>query len=394
MSLQSNELIGVLENEEAKDFITKHLDDKVEKLALSYSSKVNFDLPLCLSILKIYQKAKHKIPSFVHHRLALTDRSYQQCSSERIAKHKASILQGDSIIDLTGGLAVDSLAFAKKFERVVSVDSDPVLDELVKYNLGKLKQSKIERILGRAEDQDVADFDWVYLDPDRREGPSRKFLVSDLEPNIEMLLPLYMEMGLKVAVKLSPLLEANSLIDVWPKEIKELHFISEDNEMKEILALFYQGKQAPKLIAENLGKHPFRFEMSADTHVHIEQNWNEGSFLYFPLPALSKSRLADYYAQTLGFNRLPAFEIYQSSQKIAAVGFKAFQVLERHKRDLKRFKNLLKDKGIKGLNIWTKGSTNSPQILAQKLGIKEGGEYYLIELGAEINSLLLCKLLH
>ena len=201
MSLQSNELIGVLENEEAKDFITKHLDDNVKKLALRYSSKVDFDLPQCLSLLKIYQKAKHKIPLFVQQRLAMTERSYQQSSSQRAAEYKASLMRGTAIIDLCAGLGVDSLAFTQGFEKVVSVDSDPELHQLSLYNLNQLQVGNIQRILGQAEAQDVSSFDWIYLDPDRRQESSRKLLIEELKPNVGELLPKYMDLGKKVAIK-------------------------------------------------------------------------------------------------------------------------------------------------------------------------------------------------
>jgi hypothetical protein len=43
--LQSNEIIELLETPEAQLFLNKHKNERPENLALTYSGKVNFDLP-------------------------------------------------------------------------------------------------------------------------------------------------------------------------------------------------------------------------------------------------------------------------------------------------------------------------------------------------------------
>ena len=58
--VQSNEIIELLETPEAQLFLNKHINERPENLALTYSGKVNFNLPKLTQILHLYQKAQHK----------------------------------------------------------------------------------------------------------------------------------------------------------------------------------------------------------------------------------------------------------------------------------------------------------------------------------------------
>ena len=102
--------------------------------------------------LTLYQKAKDKLPMFISKFCYLTSKSYEQSSSEALANFKASLYSGETLIDLTGGLGIDDIAFSKTFKKVISIDIDEELDMLTKINLKKLGISNIERITAKAED--------------------------------------------------------------------------------------------------------------------------------------------------------------------------------------------------------------------------------------------------
>ena len=75
MALQSNNIIGLLENEEAKVFIANHLYDNTSTLALQYAGKVSFDLKMALKLLSIYKKSRQKLPLLTSVFGAMTDKS-------------------------------------------------------------------------------------------------------------------------------------------------------------------------------------------------------------------------------------------------------------------------------------------------------------------------------
>jgi hypothetical protein len=58
----------------------------------------------------------------------------EQTSSEITAQYKANLVNGKSMIDLTGGLGVDSYFFSKKMEQVVHCELDKNLSEIAEYN--------------------------------------------------------------------------------------------------------------------------------------------------------------------------------------------------------------------------------------------------------------------
>ena len=71
---------------------------------------------------KRLQRAKAKLPSYYAVRATLPPRAYEQSSSEQCAANKQ--LTGTSVLDLTCGLGVDTLALSRKFSRVVSLERD------------------------------------------------------------------------------------------------------------------------------------------------------------------------------------------------------------------------------------------------------------------------------
>src|SRR5690606_471588 len=114
--------------------------------------------------------------------------SIEQTSSETTAKYKAALIAGDALIDLTGGFGVDSYYFAKQFQHVIHCELDPQLSEIVRHNYSVLKIRNIDCIAGDSTDillQLNRKFDWIYLDPSRRNDAKGKvFLLADCLPDV------------------------------------------------------------------------------------------------------------------------------------------------------------------------------------------------------------------
>ncbi len=72
-------------------------------------------------------KAKPKLPTwFAANNIVFPSKiSVEQTSSEKTAAHKASLISGGSLIDLTGGFGVDDFYFAQKIKKVVHCEINP-----------------------------------------------------------------------------------------------------------------------------------------------------------------------------------------------------------------------------------------------------------------------------
>ena len=70
------------------------------------------------------QKARDKLPTWYASDDVLFPPalSVEQASSERTAQYKASLVDGALLIDLTGGMGVDTWAFAQQVGQVMYVE--------------------------------------------------------------------------------------------------------------------------------------------------------------------------------------------------------------------------------------------------------------------------------
>ena len=71
---------------------------------------------------KYLQRARHKLPRLYEAGCVIPPRAFEQSSSEESADIKA--ISGSTLLDLTCGLGIDVMNFARRFERVVALDPE------------------------------------------------------------------------------------------------------------------------------------------------------------------------------------------------------------------------------------------------------------------------------
>ena len=121
------------------------------------------------SQVKYLQRARTKLPRLYEARAIIPQRAFEQSSSEECAAAKR--MRGSRLLDLTCGLGMDAVAMAERFERVVAVERDEVLADVVRENLHRMGVENVEVVTASAEEYVSSceeHFDWVYADPDRR----------------------------------------------------------------------------------------------------------------------------------------------------------------------------------------------------------------------------------
>ena len=102
-------------------FIIGNESCDTDKLLLSASRYPDINIPICVNCIIARRKLKIKVPQWLNYPSLLfpTTLSLEQCSSECTALYKQIFIsKGDTVADLTGGLGVDTWAFALKADYV------------------------------------------------------------------------------------------------------------------------------------------------------------------------------------------------------------------------------------------------------------------------------------
>ncbi len=242
--------------------------------------------------LKYLQRARTKLPRLYEARAIIPARAFEQSSSEECAVAKR--LSGGCLLDLTCGLGMDSIAFSERFERVVALERDEVLADVVRENLRRMGIKNVEVITTSAEEYVTAceeHFDWVYADPDRRTAEGKRVVrLEDCSPDMVALWPQLQRITERVAIKNSPLFDVEEAFRLFGECGVEV--ISLAGECKEV-NIYADGRE-PQLAAEAVGRARVEYLRSEidDSPCEGEFAAEEYRWLIIPDVALQKARLA------------------------------------------------------------------------------------------------------
>lgn len=321
---------------------------------------------------KYLQRARTKLPMLYDARCIIPQRAFEQSSSQQCAAAKR--IGGGSLLDLTCGLGIDSIAFAKRFKRVVAIERDEVLAEVVRENLKRLNITNIEVVTSSAEDYITScneHFDWVYADPDRRTAEGRRVVrLEDCSPNMLELWPAIERISKRVAIKNSPLFDVDEAFRLFGDCSVEV--ISLGGECKEVM-IYVDGAE-PRLVAEAVGAG--RYEMNRDEALKAtlsSHNFTAEEYRYLIVPdvALQKARLvaaalngkADIWSNnSFGFARQKPEEVLGRTEKIISV----------EEYDSKALRRELKGKGV---DIMMRDFPTSLDEVRRKCGMRSGNTH-------------------
>lgn len=364
-----------------KSFFEMNSDADINEVLLRNRSKYKFDFSLVTEQLEIYPRAKHKLPSFVNCWCYFTRKSYEQSSSEIVAKYKATLFPGKSMLDLTGGLGVDDWAFSKNFDEVISIDKDVELNKLVRKNFGKLKAHNIQRIDGDAYDfiKKEQHYDLIFIDADRRPQSAEKRIssLSQSEPDILRLKQRLLEIGEIILLKLSPMLDLTAIIKEL-EDVNEIYIVSNKNEVKEILVVLSKPKTKIIVHAVELNENTIQtFEGGRGDSAPVDF-YDDGNYFYEPALSLIKSGLVPDYASKSGVRMLSKESVYLvSDQEVPGFFGRKFEIISRIKFGKSTVKKYMKESGITAANISKRNFPAQVVELRKMLGLKDGGSEYL-----------------
>jgi hypothetical protein len=102
-------------NTEIQSFINAHLEADISKTALLKNPFPSIDFKIIINQIEAKKKSRTKLPTwFTCKDIIYPNKiSIEQTSSEITAQYKSEIINGETLIDLTGGFGVDAFYFAK-----------------------------------------------------------------------------------------------------------------------------------------------------------------------------------------------------------------------------------------------------------------------------------------
>ena len=381
---------------EVQQFINENLNTEITKLILKGSPFNDISVQELANQIVAKQKSTKKLITWFS-----TDDIYyppkisiEQTSSEITAKYKSSLVSGDTIIDITGGFGIDAYYFSKKFKEVTHCEINEELSTIVKHNYQQLKVDNIKTFSGNGFDflkQTAQIFDCIYIDPSRRDDVKGKvFLLKDCQPYIPPKTDFFFSKAKHILIKVSPISDITNTIDDL-KNVKEVHIVAVNNEVKELLFLLERNyKKNIKIKTINYQKEGLQ-KFDFDFNEKIASTYAEPlTYLYEPNAAILKSGGFHQISKKLSLFKLHQHShLYTSEKRIDFPG-RIFKIEHLILYDKKKIMKLLPDKKA---NITTRNFPKTVAQIRKETKIKDGGEVYIF-LTTDLNNknkLIICK---
>lgn len=376
-----------VENSSAlQDFIKTHINSSLTQLAFKKMLVEGYENRFVLNQLNGQQKAKNKLPYLFENKDILypSKVSVEQSSSEKTAIWKANLVNGDTLLDMTGGFGVDSFHFSKRIKTVTYLEQNTELFSISKHNFKALNADNILPITGDSLtflENTTTPFDWIYLDPARRdEAGGRKIGLAGYFPNLLEISDLLFSKTKNVLVKVSPMLDIQQAIQqlgtiqkvivlAVQNEVKELLFILNKIKLQGLAPIVYQCVDLRKDGIEYI------YESTAQKTIQEVTYAYPKTYLYEPNAAILKAGLFKDVALDFGLEKLhPNTHLYTSDELIPDFPGRTF-ICKAVENFNKKAINAHLEK--KKANITTRNFPYTVAQIKKKLATKDGGIIYL-----------------
>ena len=417
------------------DFISQHENDDPVRLLLSRDKYPDIDIDLAVTTLEVRRKLKTKVPEWyaVPSMIYPSRLSGEQCSSSETARYKALLTLGLrsegvppetasaslrplpqprpgsagpsllscrgwpevsggtpsllKIADLTGGMGVDTWAFAQVAGEVLYNEMDEALAKAAELNFRELgvgnvrfRNCRVEP--GRVEEVlDGFEPDVIFLDPARRAEDGRKvFLIEECQPDVLGLLPELFAASRYVLLKLSPMADITMACKRLGEHVREVHVVAAGGECKELLFLLDRERTEAHSIVVVEGGHVMEIpDLVGDDGLAMRFGIpKEGDVLFEPGKALAKAGAFNLPCTRYGLMKLghhTHLYVGESIPKELRPFGKVFWILE----VLPLSNRSLKEAGKRWpqAEVTARNVSVSSDVLRKKLGCISGGDVHL-----------------
>lgn len=373
--------LAILLHPAIQQFIQKQLTKNIADIAFQKNPfEQDIEWREILNQIQSKQKAKNKLPSWFEKENIIypSSLSIEQTSSETTAEFKSKLISGETLIDLTGGFGVDDYYFAKQFKAVVHCEMNTALSEIVEHNSTVMGADNITTYAGdslHTLQQLDRRFDWIYLDPARRDDSQNKvFLLEDCTPDVVNNLAQYYHYSNNIMMKTSPLLDFHNGIKAL-QGVKCIHVVALKNEVKELLWILekdYVGTisiHSHNINGAVVDTFEHQLEDDASSNYGIP-----ATYLYEPNAAIMKSGAFNAVANHYQLDKLAPFSHLYTSDAMVVFPGRRFTIKAVINYQKSQFSTL---KQFKQANITTRNFPETVAELRQKFKLKDGGSTYL-----------------
>ncbi len=365
-----------------QEYIIQNSDQPIDvnKLILAGSPFSNVTVQELAQQIIGRSKAKQKLPTWfscpnIYYPPSL---NLEQTSSEITARYKSQQIQGHNLIDLTGGFGIDDYFFAKVFKEVIHCEMNEELSTIASHNFGILQIDNAKSLCGDGIQilNDYDSIDYIYIDPSRRhESKGKVFFLEDCLPNVPEHLDFLLSKSTNILIKTSPLLDISSGIKSL-KNIKKIHVVAVENEVKELLWFIEKGfEDELEIKTINLQKkenQEFDFIFSEENQLPLNLS-EPKKYLYEPNAAIMKSGGFTSLSNHLSIPKLHRNSHLYTSHELITFPGRRFEIIASFPYQ----KKILAKANINKANITTRNFQESVSTLRKKFKIKDGGQDYL-----------------
>ncbi len=284
------EELHILMQNSTRDSIERNIDRTPTDIALDKRVE---NSALVATQVKYLQRAKSKLPSYFAARCIIPSLAFEQSSSEATAALKS--IKGESLLELTCGLGVDTFYLSKRFNRVVTIERSEILAEVARVNFRRLGSTNIEVINSSAEEflEGYSDnFDWIYADPDRRSSEGAKLVrLEDCSPNmLSLRAKLEQVSTVGTMIKCSPMFDVDEAFRLY--EGADVEVVSSHDECKEVVIISRKDNHTQHIIASPTEGESTTFIRSEVDNTPYSKPFDPQQYKWLILPdvSLQKSR--------------------------------------------------------------------------------------------------------
>jgi hypothetical protein len=269
---------------------------------------------------------------------------------KEVALYRAEKLSlGDKIIlDIGAGIGGQTLAFSKKFKKVISIEINKKAKKILEETIKKLNIKNIQLIEGDALSKEIMQkiskekIDVVFWDTERAEQGKRS--INDLKPDIKELLKQYSKITDKIAIEIPPFTQ--DLEDLKKQGyIFEKEFISLKGQLNRLTLYFNSLKKSDISVVSLPSKEKLETTIEEITKLERIKNTNGFSYLFSISPAVVLAQLEDNLAEKLQDKIINLSEKpYLLSNEIIKSDFlQAYKILKKCKNEYKEILKNLKE---------------------------------------------------
>ena len=370
-------------------FTRQHWDDDPLPLLLQQRRYPDVDMRMAAQQIEGRQQARLKWPTLYACEEVLypPKLNREQSSSETAARYKASLTDRLStrpvVADITGGMGIDSMMFARNAASVDYVEQDATLADTAAHNFSTLGVTNIRCHCADGMawlHKNERHYDIIYIDPSRRDSNGHRMQAfEDCTPNLLEHLDFLLGRCSLLIVKASPMTDITTAT-AQLRTIRETHIVAVEGECKEVVFLVDATGQQPAPIhcVDILADHTYHntFTRESETAATTRYASTIDRYLYEPNAAIMKGgafhSIGDWYdVAQLGH----ATHLYTSPQLIAHFPGRIFEVISQVSLNVKEVRRILPDSRC---HLLCKNYPVSTAVLRKQLRLEEGGDCHLI----------------